>query len=841
MKKIIIYISTLLFLSQISFGQTVKVFPGIINGGTGGGINIYNTDSALASNRTIDLNDNSLNFINNKDYPDGYFGIIPHALGQGDFAYIGDVDGDNNQTVIVVADSIGSIFINAINGIQVFNFPSGSTNDSLLMWNSTTRTIDKMALSELPGGSGGVSGDADSLNGQPASYYLTTTGSAALLTSFPILNQNTIGNSGSVTNGVYTTTFNSLGDVRYYPLSGNPSGYLTSVPAQSFSSLTGKPTTLAGYGITNGYPLTGNPSGFFILPALTNTAVLLSNGSTIIQDASNLNYTSSTLKSINFQIQTTGSYKGSTGYNLINGTDISEIIGSTSQANITHQVSTSGTEIFKRNGVADLTINGSGNILLNNLKTGSTAPATSGMTQMVITDANGQVSFASIPSSGTPLNGTGLVRMSGTTAFYDNTNYAPITSPALLGNPTSPTRTSTDSSTNISTTAFVKLQGYLKSATASSIYQTIISQNTAFNKNFGTTTGTIYDAGKVSDSLALLRALIGTKVDTSYRDSINLTLPLQWNSTTKSIEINSDSLNLYRSGGGSYTLPTASATVLGGIKVGSGLSITSGVLSTTGGGAGMAIGSSVGGSPTSGRFLLTGSTGLLEQTANFSYDSTGGIFTFNKNNSAKVLSLTNTYGGDIYEIRAGDQTISSYKDGSLANLEIDAHQLFINAEILMAPSKPLIFSNSSQIGAVWFYPDASGNVDFGAYGGGNSTNVINIDNTIGFNTLTPNSGVSINTSLSTAYVTKTSSYTLGALDYTLQFTSAATVTLPTASGIAGRIYEIVNSSSGTVIINTVSGQIFTNITSTPATLSMTAKGTYVVKSDGNNWMLISKL
>lgn len=36
------------------------------------------------------------------------------------------------------------------------------------------------------------------------------------------------------------------------------------VPAQSFASLTGKPTTLSGYGITNAYPLTGNPSGFLL-------------------------------------------------------------------------------------------------------------------------------------------------------------------------------------------------------------------------------------------------------------------------------------------------------------------------------------------------------------------------------------------------------------------------------------------------------------------------------------------------------------------------------------------------------------------------------------------------
>lgn len=48
----------------------------------------------------------------------------------------------------------------------------------------------------------------------------------------------------------------------------NPNGYISSVPAQSFASLTGKPTTLGGYGITDAYPLTGNPSGFLtVVPA----------------------------------------------------------------------------------------------------------------------------------------------------------------------------------------------------------------------------------------------------------------------------------------------------------------------------------------------------------------------------------------------------------------------------------------------------------------------------------------------------------------------------------------------------------------------------------------------
>lgn len=44
----------------------------------------------------------------------------------------------------------------------------------------------------------------------------------------------------------------------------NGAGFLNSVPAQSFSSLTSKPTTLSGYGITDSYPLNGNPSGFLL-------------------------------------------------------------------------------------------------------------------------------------------------------------------------------------------------------------------------------------------------------------------------------------------------------------------------------------------------------------------------------------------------------------------------------------------------------------------------------------------------------------------------------------------------------------------------------------------------
>ncbi len=52
--------------------------------------------------------------------------------------------------------------------------------------------------------------------------------------------------------GYGITDFNSLGDARWSLLAHT----------HTFSSLTSKPTTLSGYGITDAYPLSGNPSGF---------------------------------------------------------------------------------------------------------------------------------------------------------------------------------------------------------------------------------------------------------------------------------------------------------------------------------------------------------------------------------------------------------------------------------------------------------------------------------------------------------------------------------------------------------------------------------------------------
>lgn len=58
----------------------------------------------------------------------------------------------------------------------------------------------------------------------------------------------------------------------YYPLT-NPNGYISSVPAQSFASLTGKPTTLAAYGITDAVSntsLSTTLAGYATTSALTS-------------------------------------------------------------------------------------------------------------------------------------------------------------------------------------------------------------------------------------------------------------------------------------------------------------------------------------------------------------------------------------------------------------------------------------------------------------------------------------------------------------------------------------------------------------------------------------------
>jgi hypothetical protein len=89
------------------------------------------------------------------------------------------------------------------------------------------------------------------------------------------------------------------------------------------------------------------------------------------------------------------------------------------------------------------------------------------------------------------------------------------------------------------------------------------------------------------------------------------------------------------------------------------------------------------------------------------------------------------------------------------------------------------------------------------------------------------------------YVAKTGTYTATANDCTIECTSGTfTVTLPTAVGITGKVYYIVNSGAGTITIATTASQTFVNVVATPTTLSLSAVGIYKVQSNGANWIVL---
>lgn len=103
----------------------------------------------------------------------------------------------------------------------------------------------------------------------------------------------------------------------------------------------------------------------------------------------------------------------------------------------------------------------------------------------------------------------------------------------------------------------------------------------------------------------------------------------------------------------------------------------------------------------------------------------------------------------------------------------------------------------------------------------------------------PLSTLDVRGSFSVAYVAKTANYTATVSDHTIECTANTfQVTLPTAVGITGRIYVVVNSGAGTITIGTTSSQTFVNVVATPTTLTLAAVGSYRVQSNGANWMVI---
>lgn len=89
------------------------------------------------------------------------------------------------------------------------------------------------------------------------------------------------------------------------------------------------------------------------------------------------------------------------------------------------------------------------------------------------------------------------------------------------------------------------------------------------------------------------------------------------------------------------------------------------------------------------------------------------------------------------------------------------------------------------------------------------------------------------------YVAKTANYTLTTTDYTVDCTTGSfTVTLPTAVGVTGQIYNIINSGSGTITVATTSSQTIGNTSSDPTSININPGSNMQVQSTGANWRIL---
>lgn len=152
----------------------------------------------------------------------------------------------------------------------------------------------------------------------------------------------------------------------------------------------------------------------------------------------------------------------------------------------------------------------------------------------------------------------------------------------------------------------------------------------------------------------------------------------------------------------------------------------------------------------------------------------------------------------------------------------------------------LQFSNSATgATATWnLYIPASGSTDLRINNNGSDHVTIQNDGDVGIGTTSPNSGLDVQTSMGLAYTTITVATTLDNTHHVVFCNNGIyTVTLPAASGCAGRVYKIKNTNTNgdDITIDGVGASIDGSATFTLEDYNQEI----TIISDGTNWQIIS--
>ena len=246
------------------------------------------------------------------------------------------------------------------------------------------------------------------------------------------------------------------------PVGGTAGQFLTKTTTGVDYATNWSTLSLAGYAteswVTAGfYPLSGNPSGFLTASALTP----------YLTKADNLgSLTNFSLARDNLGL---GSLNTPTfsGVNIPGaGTSVANL-GATSltinqQGSGQFTIQPSQGIVFPNGTIQTTAFTGAASASWGSI-TGTLSSQTDLQTALNLKSPLASPAFTGTPTAPTPSPGTDSTQIA-TTAWVKNFDYAPTNSPTLTGNPKSVTPNLADDDTSIATTAFVKGQNYLTSS-----------------------------------------------------------------------------------------------------------------------------------------------------------------------------------------------------------------------------------------------------------------------------------------------------------------------------------------------------------------------------------------